>query len=56
MTRKRSMNLDKARKIRIMYFKDRIKQIRIAEIMNISQPTVSRVISDTAWTEPYAKA
>lgn len=45
------MNMDKAMKIRRQYFVDKKKQREIAEIHNIGQGTVSRIISNIVWVQ-----
>lgn len=45
----RNMTPDKAKSIRDMYFKGRMKQAAIARTFGITQATVSRIISGKVW-------
>lgn len=48
-SRYRNMDHDKANQMRDLYFKGRLKQRVIADMFNVTQPTVSRVISGHSW-------
>lgn len=45
----RSRDESLAELVKYAYLRMRLKQVEIAELMRISQSTVSRVVSDKAW-------
>lgn len=48
-SRYRNMDHAKAEQMRELYFKDRFKQREIAAMFDVTQGTVSRVISGHSW-------